>query len=69
MGRDIPRLNVEIDDSLNEKLRRYIVLRWGLEKFYGKVALVVREALEEFLDKNLPLLEGETKSEATRENI
>lgn len=61
------RLSVDIDDALNEKLRRYIALRWGLEKFHGKVAKVTREALNQFLDEKLADLKKEKAEEITEE--
>ncbi len=40
----------EIDDEVNEKLRRYIAKKYPLES-YGKVKQIINDALKEYLDK------------------
>lgn len=51
----MPRLNVDISTELSQKLKKYIIKRWGSseETLYGRVSEVVREALEEFLSREL----------------
>lgn len=48
----MPRLNVDLEKDLKDRLMHYIMKKYGNSgTFYGKISEVVREALEEYLSK------------------
>lgn len=45
------RLTLVLSDELKEKLLKYIAKRYAGESYYGKYSLVIRQAIEEFLNR------------------
>jgi len=60
------RINVVIDDALEERLRRYIQRKYGT-RTYGAIRKCIEEAIERFLDEEEVVLgeggEGDDKKE------
>ncbi len=45
------KIAVEIDDKLEERLRRYIINKFST-KYHGKLSKIVAEAIKEWLDRH-----------------